>query len=148
KQIQTLPRLEDDYISAFEGIYRQKKGHWQTPEGHTIIELAKGRYDFDVGMDEGLFASDEFMNPNILKRLMKRLLRRDYKHSAGALPSLSASGDGPWHRDTFPISDNGDEETKLMPFYYTVLIPLVKLTKENGSTVFIPGSHKLVYEEA
>jgi ectoine hydroxylase-related dioxygenase (phytanoyl-CoA dioxygenase family) len=34
------------------------------------------------------------------------------------------------------------------PFYYTVLIPLVDLNDENGSTVFIPGSHKLSHDEA
>jgi ectoine hydroxylase-related dioxygenase (phytanoyl-CoA dioxygenase family) len=34
------------------------------------------------------------------------------------------------------------------PFYFNVLLPLVRLTKENGSTEFILGSHKSTYNES
>ena len=34
----------------------------------------------------------------------------------------------------------------MKPFYFTVLIPLVPLNKENGTPEFIRGSHKLTYQ--
>lgn len=39
-------------------------------------------------------------------------------------------------------------DIRLPAFYYTVLIPLVPMTMENGATEFIPGSHKMPCQEA
>ncbi len=148
-----------DYITAFDKVYHNRKYYYDDHEGNpSIIELAKGRYDFGLNGNHGIFASDSFLNPEPIKKLMKTKLGTQYTTFAGAVPAVPQSDDGLWHRDIYPLFDNGEEltgsyddsiEVKIMPpFYYTLLIPLGKMTANNGATEFIPGSHRLTYEEA
>lgn len=52
------------------------------------------------------------------------------------------------HRDVYPFLnttpgvDIGQHEISLPPYYFTVLIPLVEITRENGPTEFIKKSHQ------
>lgn len=146
-----------EYITHFDRAYRTRKNTFEV-DGTQVLELAKGRYDFSCGMQRGVFAQDEFRYPSPVAELMRELLRRDYHSSVGALPSIANSDDGPWHRDTYHLTDDREEEDgtyddtievkALPPFYYTALIPLVPLTETNGATEFIKGSHRLTYAEA
>tara|TARA_B100001142_G_scaffold282428_1_gene294812 strand:- start:195 stop:575 length:381 start_codon:yes stop_codon:yes gene_type:complete len=74
----------------------------------------------------------------------------------GILTSNSKSDNGIWHRDVVNICGESDkngnyDDSKMVhdfePFYFNVLIPLVPLNKDNGSTEFILGSHKSTYNE-
>ena len=150
EQTKVLPKKSLEYISAFEKKAYGTKHYWDY-EGTQILELAPGRYDFTWGMDQDVFASEHFQNQEPVRTLMNRLLAPDFTHMSGALPSMSSSANGPWHRDTYPLFSNDDHgyvTTGLPEFYYTILIPLVKLTKENGTTEFIVGSHKKTYQQA
>eukprot|EP00927_Polykrikos_kofoidii_P029234 TRINITY_DN25315_c0_g1_i1.p1 TRINITY_DN25315_c0_g1~~TRINITY_DN25315_c0_g1_i1.p1 ORF type:complete len:267 (+),score=46.16 TRINITY_DN25315_c0_g1_i1:38-838(+) len=113
-----------------------------------LIRIKEGRYDFTYGMSEGCFADSSFHEPPVLRELMQCLLKDNYSHYAGALTSNAASDYGPWHRDTYELFDNDSIDVALPPFYFTVLIPLVEFTEENGATEFIVGSHRMRAEGA
>lgn len=149
---------EIEYITAFDKIYYNKKVIYDALDGTKIIELAKGRYDFTLNTSSGIFSSEEFLNPQPVEKLIKLKLKSQFSQHAGAVPAVTHSDNGPWHRDTYPLFDQGDGmndnyddsiEVKIMPpFYFTMLIPLKKITPQNGSTEFILSSHKKSYEES
>jgi len=122
--------------------------HYEIEEEDDVIQIAPGRLDYTWGHYEGLFASDEFQRPAPLAELMERMLVADYECYSGALPSGSHATDGPWHRDSYLLFDDESIDIRLPPFYFTVLIPLVPMHPENGTTEFIPGSHKMRCEDA
>lgn len=119
---------------------------WDLSDGSEILRLGERRYDYNYGMDQGCFAEPFFRQPPVLSEVMQRGLQDGYTMYAGALPSCSRSGFGFWHRDTFPLFSNSydDIDVSLPPFYYTVLVPLVPLTLENGATEIMSGSHRQV----
>ena len=108
---------------------------YDLPDGDELIRVAPGRVDFCSGMDAGIFGQSSFHEPPAVAALMRRLLKNSYTHYAGALPSVTESADGPWHRDTYDLFDDFDRvDCALPPFYFNVLIPLVDLTIANGAT--------------
>ncbi|VEU35677.1 unnamed protein product [Pseudo-nitzschia multistriata] len=117
----------------------------------------------ECGDEKNPFASLEFRRPKILAELMDRMLRSDYKSYAGALPVSAANDndsddnesnsnvprDGPWHRDVYLLFDDETVDVGLPhPYYFTVLIPLVETSAENGATEFLLGSHRQTCGEA
>ena len=150
---------EDSYelITHFDKEVRANKTAFTDGEGGVIIETAPGRHDFTLGMDRGVFGSDEFQKPPIIWTLMKHLFGSRYVHNSGMLSSTVRSDDGPWHRDIYNLqgsakADGTYDDFAVVhhfdPFYFTVLMPLVELTPDNGSTEFVQGSHRLTYAEA
>lgn len=143
KQMKKQKPEERTYVNKFKGKVTLDKVDTYDVDGEEVIKIAEGRYDFSNGMDEGCFGKSNFHEPPALLNLMRKGLMHDYTHYAGALPSQSKSNPGPWHRDTYAMFDDSDAiVVTLPPFYYTVLIPLTELTKENGATEIIIGSHK------
>ena len=103
---------------------------YEHPDGEELLRVAPGRYDFTSGMGSGCFGDSSFHEPPLVAALMARLLKERYSHYAGGLPSVSASSDGPWHRDTYDLfGDFGNVDCKLPPFYFNILVPLVDLFK-------------------
>ncbi|WGL59110.1 phytanoyl-CoA dioxygenase family protein [Pigmentibacter sp. JX0631] len=146
-----------EYITAFDKIYYNKKKYYNDLNNEKIIELAKGRYDYSLNTSEGIFATEEFLNPEPIHSLMEMKLKTQYSQHAGVVPAIPNSDNGPWHRDIYPFFDKGEGsednyddsiEVKLMPpFYYTLLIPLENINVQNGSTEFILSSHKKSFNE-
>lgn len=112
-------------------------------KGTEVLDLAKGRFDFHWGMDKGIFAKKKFLKPYPVEQLMQAELKSDYDCYAGALPSIGKSDHGNWHRDVYSLFNDENLELSLPTFYFTILIPLVEITMENGPTEFLVGSHKL-----
>lgn len=116
-----------------------------------IAERELGRLDYRCGFTSPIFT--EIAKPVIqLIRLLSPSI--DFRYYWGAIPSLGGSGPTPMHRDVYPFFNtiNGNDLTHtdigLPPYYFTVLIPLVQITPENGPTQFIKGSHtKLIVDE-
>jgi ectoine hydroxylase-related dioxygenase (phytanoyl-CoA dioxygenase family) len=148
-KIKDMPHNTRDYITSFDKKINSRKKYW-IYEGTPILEVAKGRYDFTWGMDKGVFSDSEYKEIPIVMELVRAGLKCDIKQYYGAISSLPDSDSGPWHRDTYPLFDNdefGEITTRLPPFYYVLLIPLVEMDINNGTTEFIIGSHKKTYQE-
>lgn len=110
-----------------------------------IAERELGRLDYRCGFTADIF--DELAKP--IMALIKQLSPRiDFRYYWGAIPSLGGSGPTAMHRDVYPILNTTEGvnldsiDISLPPYYFTVLIPLVKITQENGPTQFIKGSHR------
>jgi hypothetical protein len=112
------------------------------------ISLGKGRYDYQWGLTLGIFSRPEIYFPSPIKELVIKGLHKDFHQHIGTLPLLPHTEEGDWHRDTLPLFTDNKLNLSLPPWFYTLLIPLVDISQENGSTQFILGSHKCSFEEA
>jgi len=109
-----------------------------------IAERQLGRLDYRCGFTADVFHKTADPIIQIIKKLSPDI---DFNHYWGAIPSQGGSGPTDMHRDVYPILNKtegvnlGALDLMLPPYYFTVLIPLVEITKENGPTEFIKGSH-------
>lgn len=110
-----------------------------------IAERHLGRLDYRCGFHAEIF--NEVAEP--ISRLLQNISPQiDFNHYWGVITSLGESGPTNWHRDVYPILNNCQGENlsvfdlALPPYYFTVLIPLIKITREHGPTGFIKGSHR------
>ena len=130
-----------------ERTYKKNLYHFPNIQA---IEIVKGRYDISyTNCDKDIHTSTEEVINHFIKKNKRNC-------TWGLLTSSEKSSDGHWHRDTINLNGDADEEghyndkpmLDLEPFYFTVLIPLVPLNKENGTPEFIKGTHKLTYQES
>ena len=114
------------------------------------IEIVKGRYDISY------LECQKELNLKV-QEIINHFMKPDNRsYTWGLLTSSTQSDNGHWHRDTVNINGDADKEGNyddspmvyhLKPFYFTVLIPLVPLNKENGTPEFIRGSHRMTYRD-
>jgi ectoine hydroxylase-related dioxygenase (phytanoyl-CoA dioxygenase family) len=113
---------------------------------HTdFAERKLGRLDYRCGFKADIFA--EVAKP--ITRLIQTISPTiDFKHYWGAIPTEAGAGPIDMHRDVYPLQNTttgvnlGELDLLLPPYYFTVLIPLVEITNENGPTQFIKGSRR------
>jgi hypothetical protein len=111
----------------------------------TILDMGLNRYDFTYNLDS---IKQYLQLPSIITDIMNLLLGSEWEYYYGGLPVLSDTVDmskqhGFWHRDAYSLFNDELLDISLPPFYYTILIPLQSLDKQNGGgTEFILGSHK------
>ncbi len=109
-----------------------------------IAERELGRLDYRCGFNADIFKHMAEPIIDIIKAFSPRI---DFRHYWGVIPSLSGAGPTDMHRDVYPLLNTTEGvnldllDLSLPPYYFTVLIPLVQITKENGPTEFIKGSH-------
>jgi ectoine hydroxylase-related dioxygenase (phytanoyl-CoA dioxygenase family) len=110
---------------------------------YLILQAGKGRYDLYKGFIQA-------QNP-VLDQLMQQLMHGEFSSYSGIILSTPGSEDQYWHRDTNNLTNVGSDGSKLIlmdDFYYTVLIPItVPFTKQNGTTEFMVGSHRLAAQD-
>ncbi len=109
-----------------------------------IAERQLGRFDYRCGFHAEIFSITAQPIIRLINTISPRI---DFRHYWGAIPALGGSGPTNMHRDVYPMLNNIEGEDlssydiNLPPYYFTVLIPLVEITQENGPTQFIRGSH-------
>ena len=109
-----------------------------------IAERHLGRLDYRCGFTADIFKQTAEPIIKLVKTLSPQV---DFKHYWGVITSLSHSEATDMHRDVYPILNNVTDQNlclydiSLPPYYFTVLIPLVEITKEMGPTEFIKGSN-------
>lgn len=109
-----------------------------------IAERELGRFDYRCGFTADIFKETAKPIIQIVNKISPDI---SFNHYWGAIPSLGGSGPTDMHRDVYPISNKtegvnlSELDLQLPPYYFTVLIPLVEITRENGPTEFIKCSH-------
>jgi ectoine hydroxylase-related dioxygenase (phytanoyl-CoA dioxygenase family) len=109
-----------------------------------IAERHFGRLDYRCGFTADIFKQAAEPIIKLVKTLSPQV---DFKHYWGVVTSLSHAEATDMHRDVYPILNDVIDQNlcshdiSLPPYYFTVLIPLVKITKEMGPTEFIRGSN-------
>lgn len=110
-----------------------------------IAERELGRLDFRCGFNADIFHQIEHPIIKIINAISPQIT---FRHYWGAITSLGGAGPTDLHRDVYPIlntcQDNDLDllDINLPPYYFTVLMPLIKITHENGPTEFVQGSHR------
>ncbi|HLB57312.1 MAG TPA: phytanoyl-CoA dioxygenase family protein [Gammaproteobacteria bacterium] len=110
-----------------------------------IAERQLNRLDYRCGFTGAIFKEVEKSIIQLIKAISPTI---DFRHYWGAIPSLGGSGPTDIHRDVYPILNTckGNDldlfDIHLPPYYLTVFIPLIDITKENGPTEFVKGSHR------
>lgn len=140
-----LDRKEATYLNGFDDHGHkqyEKQGYWSLSDGTKVLDVGKGRLDFTYGLDHGVFAEPKFHSPPALSAILSRMLKADYTHYIGAVPSRTRSENGFLHRDTYSLFDDEALDASLPAFYYTVLMPLCDITEELGPTEIHLGSHR------
>ncbi len=110
-----------------------------------IVERELGRLDYRCGFNASIF--DEIAAPidAIIKEASPKI---DFNRYWGLLTALGGAGPTNMHRDVYPFLNTTEgvnldtHELNLPPYYFTVLMPLVVITKENGPTEFIKYSQR------
>lgn len=144
-KMEGLERKEATYLNGFDDLGRKKyerQGYWSLSDGTKVLDVGKGRLDFTYGLDTGVFSEPKFHAPPALSAIFQRVLKADYTHYIGAVPSRTLSEVGFLHRDTYSLFDDEIVDMSLPPFYYTVLTPLADITEELGPTEIHLGSHR------
>jgi ectoine hydroxylase-related dioxygenase (phytanoyl-CoA dioxygenase family) len=109
-----------------------------------IAERHLGRLDYRCGFTAEIFQQVAEPIIHIIKQMSPTI---NFKHFWGAIPALGGSGATDFHRDVYSLMNytqgvNLDPLDIFLPaYYFTVLIPLVNITEENGPTQFIKASH-------
>ncbi len=119
--------------------------HYWKVDQDFILQAGVGRFDTAYGFREGFFASDQFLRPHALVQILQQTLHKEYTSYAGVINATPQSGAQYWHRDTHNLADSDSDGSQLLrmdDFYFTVLIPLVPLNEENGTTEFRLGTHR------
>lgn len=135
-------------INSIRDYINKKISNMERPlKKHTdITERYLDRLDFRCGFTAEIFHQVAEPISEIIKKMSPLI---DFNHYWGAIPSLAGAGPTNIHRDIYSLLNTTENvnlchlDVQLPPYYFTVLIPLVEITRENGPTEFIKGSHKI-----
>lgn len=147
-------RALGEEIALIRELVMRKISSMQRPlrDYTDIAERELNRLDYRCGFSAEIFA--EVVKPifEIIGTLSPAM---GFRHYWGAIPALGGSKETDLHRDIYPLltttegQNIGEFDAMLPPYYFTVLMPLVQITKENGPTQLVKGSHrKLIVEES
>ena len=110
-----------------------------------IAERHLNRLDYRCGFTADIFRDVAKPIDQLIKELSPTI---DFRHYLGRNSIACRVSPTDMHRDVYPILntaegyDLDDIDIMLPPYYFTVLIPLVEITRENGPTEFIKGSDR------
>jgi ectoine hydroxylase-related dioxygenase (phytanoyl-CoA dioxygenase family) len=147
-------RVLGEEIALIRELVMRKISSMQRPlrAYSDISERELNRLDYRCGFTAEIFS--EIAKPifEIIRTLSPAMTFRQYW---GAIPALAGSKETDLHRDIYPLLKSttgqniGEFDAMLPPYYFTVLMPLVKITEENGPTQLVKGSHRqLIVEES
>ena len=108
-----------------------------------IAERELGRLDYRCGFNAEIFNEVAHPIDKIINEISSTI---EFRRYWGLITSLGGAGPTNMHRDVYPFLNTttgvnlGSDEINFPPYYFTVLIPLVNVTKENGPTEYIKYS--------
>ncbi len=140
-------RALDEEIALIRAVVMKKIANLPRPLRNysDIAERVLNRLDYRCGFTAEIFATVAKPIIEIIRTLSPAM---GFRHYWGAIPALSGSQETGLHRDVYPLLNTtagvniGEFDALLPPYYFTVLMPLVQITHENGPTQLVKGSHR------
>lgn len=135
-----MQTLHDHFLGHYgEVLYAKNGQHQRVGDRRWMVTVAlKGPF-----LQEGLFA------PPVLEEWLQHRLGRERRiDSAGVVVSLPGADHQHEHRDLPELFDDQALEVTLPTYAVTMLIPLVDMNHEQGTTQVRLGSHKATEEQA
>lgn len=137
-----------DLIAALHADYSEQYAAY-----HRDIEYADARHVGDRRNMISVAVSGPFADPAVyanpcIMPLIRALLGEEAIFgSLVAVTSLPGAKDQEFHVDMPLLFDDEDIGAEVPPYCLTLVIPLVDMNAENGTTAFYPGSHLKITEE-
>jgi ectoine hydroxylase-related dioxygenase (phytanoyl-CoA dioxygenase family) len=136
-----LSRLHSEFLTKYDPLLQG---------GHVENALKVGNDRYMMTLDiEGAFNSPEVYANRFLQKLFTRLLGDDYVlGSFTAVTSLAGAPDMRVHKDHPALFPEDNSSTQIPTFAITVLLPLLGMTSELGTTRVVKGSHRKSSEDS
>jgi tetratricopeptide (TPR) repeat protein len=136
-----LSRLHSEFLTKYDPLLQG---------GHVENALKVGNDRYMMTLDiEGSFNSPEVYANRFLQKLFTRLLGSDYVlGSFTAVTSLAGAPDMRVHKDHPALFPEDNSSTQIPTFAITVLLPLLGMTSELGTTRVVKGSHRKSSEDS
>lgn len=136
-----LAQVHSDFLTKYQPIL---------DGGHVENALKVGNDRFMMTIElEGAFNSPDVYANRILQKLLTRLLGNDHiLGSFTAVASLAGAPDMRVHKDHPALFPEDSSSTSIPTFAVTVLLPLLGMTRELGTTRVVKGSHRKSSEDS
>ncbi len=126
------------YIARVAGAFDHYFDRELLDRGGCYNDVGDRRYMIPLPL-RAPFTDDALCDPPALRALFTAALGEDYViQSYGAVLALPGAGPQPFHRDYSLLFD---PIVSLPPYALTVVVPLIDMTPELGTTALILGSH-------
>jgi|GEM_PF-468918 len=136
-----LERLHGDFLEKYNTALRGK-------EFSNALKVGPDRYMMTMYIENHL-NSPEVFHHRFLQSMFHRLLGHDYvMGSFTAVASLAGAPDMRVHKDHPALFPDDSVSSQLPTFAITVLLPLLGMTAEMGTTRVIKGSHRKSSEDS
>jgi tetratricopeptide (TPR) repeat protein len=136
-----LNRMEEQFVQRYQHFFEDKRHD-------SALRVGDKRFMITVAM-EGLFRSPEVFSPTMVMPIIERILgKKCILGSFTSVTSLPKSEDMKMHKD-HPLLFDGKEFSEQLPsFGVTMLVPLLGITEELGTTRVVKGSHRVSSKES
>lgn len=137
--------VDGGLIEEFHAAFSRRHGAHGQPVGS--LRVGHQRYMVTVALRPPFTDARLWANP-ILLEVLTQLLGADRElFSFGAVVSGPGAEDQHVHRDGGGLFGDPVIEASVPPYAITVIVPLVDMNAETGTTRIWPGSHRLTKEE-
>jgi|694.fasta_scaffold22379_7 hypothetical protein len=136
-----LEQLHSSFLAKYDSVLRGK-------EFSNALKVGPDRYMMTLAIENQL-NSPEVFHHRFLQSMFRRLLGHDYVlGSFTAVASLAGAPDMRVHKDHPSLFPDDSVSSHLPTFAITVLLPLLGMTTEMGTTRVIKGSHRKSSEDS
>lgn len=132
-----VDELRQEFDRQYDALTAPKGNH------RGYIRVGDERMMLSVGLRGAFLRSELYAHP-LLLRILSQFLGDDHLiDSMTCVVALPGAGEQRLHRDHGELFEDGGElSAQLPPYAVTVVIPLVDLTPETGTTRVYPGTHR------
>lgn len=136
--------FRQSYLDVLHGEFMQKLSPiLNSGDTDGALRVGKGRYMMTTPV-EGSFNSPELYASPFLLKLLPRLLGKEFV--MGSFTTVASMPDAPdmrMHKDHPALFETDESVAQLPSFSVTVLVSLLGLTEELGTTRVVKGSHRV-----
>ena len=137
--ISNLHRGAEENLACVERALGER-GELQNASYREVVVRGAGRFDLQYGMDRPPFNDPQLLENPLWSGILRNVLGSDFRcFFTGLVTTKPGARDQGIHTDGPPLF--GAWSWHLPAHCCNVFVPLVDLTRENGATLFFPGSH-------
>ena len=134
--------LDPQFVTELLGAYLKRYENLSRRELNSrFSKVGDERYMISVKI-KGAFNTPELYDNPILMPILNQLLGQSVISSFGSVVAFPGAEDQPCHFDHPPLFGSESLCNQLPPHAVTVVIPLVDIDSETGSTGIWPGTHR------
>lgn len=132
-----------DYIKSLHDSYIKKYSrYFKAKDYKDALNVGELRTMVSIKMETPFNSARLYANP-LIYPLMKALLGDEFIiNSFGSVVSLPGAADQHKHYDHPPLFKRDNIDPHIPPYAITVIVPLVELNEQTGTTALMPGSHR------